>query len=68
MNANNTKPDRYLAEVLFRSKKGRACTYRKIVDGDIDEVYENTVREIKKIEYFDKIDSVNIVKLQTLDK
>lgn len=69
MDINNTNTHRYFAEVFFRSKKGNPCAYHLYMDGkDEEEVYGNIVGKVKRIKYFDRVDRVDIVKMQPLDK
>ena len=69
MDTNNTNTHRYFAEVFFRSKSGNPCTFYRYMDGkDYGEVYESMVSKVKRIKYFDRVDKVDIVKMQPLDK
>lgn len=61
----NNKPNRYFAEVFFRSKKGNPCALHQYMNAsDHDEAYEKIVRKVKKLKYFDRVDRVDIHQLQ----
>ncbi len=65
MNLNN-KPNRYFAEVFFRSKSGNPCAFHRYMNArDYDDAYEKIVSKVKKLKYFDRVDSVDIQQLQT---
>ena len=63
MNTNN----RYFAEVFFRSKKGNPCAYHLYMDAvNEEEVYMNIVGKVKRLKYFDRVDRVDIVKMNIM--
>ena len=69
MNANNIKTKRFFAEVFFLSKSGNPCTCHRYMNAkDEEEVYEKMTGKVKKLKYFDRIDRVDIVKMQVFDK
>jgi hypothetical protein len=66
MHTNNTKTDKFFAEVFFRSKNGNPCAYHRYMNAkDEKEVYEKMVGKVKRLKYFDRVDRVDIVKMQT---
>ncbi len=66
MRVSKKKTNLYFAEVFFTSIKGNPCSYSLYMNAkDEEEAFDKSVEKVEKLNYFSKMNEVNIIKMQS---